>query len=296
MAVCGYFVKNGRKKMDFATRLEEKLTVDRLAAAVNASLEKEVDGLKSIDKQAMRDLLEKTDYRRVDKRDLELFVRPSGQGKTDVLVLDNELPVYANTSVDNVIILKNPNLKDIIHNAFKILYYKDDTVRTRYRQTVESIHKSIVDEIDLSFMRKDIEQMGEDLKQELLTARIAGIMRFLKLFGILLNYKKAPETVISPTYAAVMGLFSKSRKKTPLLGPTIMYIKHDNRLFWVKKPFDLNDKDRVAALVAIASQREPPDAADEKAVDVLIEGVCEKFGLSKGRRADLKNGKTALIH
>ncbi|MDI6796540.1 MAG: hypothetical protein QMD09_06330 [Desulfatibacillaceae bacterium] len=282
--------------MDFATRLEEKLTVDRLAAAVIASLEKEVDGIKAIDKQAMRALLERTDYRRVEKRDMELFVRPSGQGKTDVLVLDNELPVYANTSVDNVIILKNPNLKDMIHNAFKILYYKDDTVRTRFRQTVDSIHKSIVDEIDLSFTRKDIEKMGQDLKQELLVARVSSIMRLLKLFGILLNYKKAPEKVISPTYAAVMGLFTRSRKKSPLLGPTVMYIKHDNRLFWVKKPFDLDDKDSVAALVAVASQREPPDAADEKAVDIMVEGVCEKFGLSKGRRADLKNGKTALIH
>jgi hypothetical protein len=282
--------------MDFATRLEEKLAVDRLAAAVNASLETEVDGVKAIDRQAMRELLGKSDYRRVDKRDLELYVRPSGQGKTDVLVLDNELPVYANTSVDNVIILKNPNLKDIIHNAFKILYYKDDTVRTRYRHTVDGIHKSIVDAIDLSFTRKDIEQMGDGLKHELSKAHVAGIMRYLRLFGILLKYKKAPEKVISPAYAAVMGLFTAGRKKTPLLGPTVMYIKHDNRLFWVKKPVDLNDKDKVAGLVAVASQREPPDAADEKAVDNLVDGVCERFGLSKGKRADLKDGKTALIH
>ncbi|MEW5733787.1 MAG: hypothetical protein AB1921_02975 [Thermodesulfobacteriota bacterium] len=280
--------------MSFADRLKQKMRVDKLAKMATASLSDQASGGR-LDRDSMRELLAMTPLRKTQARDLELWLRDLPDGRKDILVLDNELPVYPHTTVDQVLILKSPTVKEMVHNVFKILYYSKDTVKTRRTDTVAAIHKEIVDAIDLSFTMADIEEMADQAREALTGRNVKNILSYMSLFGSLLGYHKSPIPLFDPALVEVMGLFRPGKAKSTIMGPAVFYRKGDNRMMWLEKAVDLSDVEKREALSAIALGDAPADAEQDQAVERLAGAVIAKFGLSPGKRADVKDGKAVLM-
>ncbi len=282
------------ESLTFPQRLRKKLRMDRLARQVLATLGSPDSG-KKIDKDAMRELLAETDYKKVMSRDLELYVKDLTWGKKRILVLDNELPVYTETTVDDVLIYKSPTVKEMVHNFVKILYDKRGVVTSRRQDTVNAVHRQILDGLDLSFTQKDVEDLGRETAEALAAADAGSLVKDLTLFGALIGYNKAPADVFDAGSVEAMGKFSQSRAKTPVLGPCVFFVRAENRLGFVEKPVDLADKDKKAELLSVVAGSVKADAEGAKAVSVLVQEVVKAYGLAPGKRADLKEGKTMLI-
>lgn len=278
----------------FAQRLRKKMKMDRLARQVYAQ-PTPADGPGKIDREAMRLLLAETDRKMERARDLELYSTVLPGGRKDILVLDNELPVYKNTTVDEVQIHKSPTVKEMVHNFVKILYNDKALVSTRRQETVNAVHKEILDQVDLSFTQRDIEEMGSETKASLETADASALVKNLTLFGALLGYNKTPADVFDSQGVESMGRFTQSRAKTAIIGPCVFYVADKNRLGFIEKQVDLGDKDKRAALLAVVAGSGKAEAEGVHAVDALVGEVVKAFGLAPGKRADLKGGKTMLI-
>lgn len=280
--------------MSFADRLKQKIRVDKLARRVIASLGDNQAGAR-LDRDAMRELLALTPCRKVLERDLELWLRDLPSGKKDILVLDNELAVYADTSVEQVLILKSPTVKEMVHNVFKILYYNNNTVRSRRADTVAALHREIVDGIDLSFTTADVDEMKSLACRVLESREPKKVLLYMSLFGSLLGYSKPPVALFDPALVEVMGVFRPGKAKTTFMGPAVLFRKADNRLMWIEGPVDLNDAEKREQLNAIGLSDAPADAEQDQVFERLSGAVIAKFGLSPGKRADVRDGKSVLM-
>lgn len=278
----------------FAQRLRKKMRMDRLARQVYA-LPAEADGPRKIDKEAMRLLLAETDRKMERARDLELYTSLLPTGRKDIMVMDGDLPVYRNTTVDEVLVHKSPTVKEMVHNFVKILYNDKALVSTKRQDTVNAVHREILDQLDLSFTQKDIEEMGAETRACLETADAPALVKNLALFGALLGYNKTPSDVFDSPGVESMGRFTQSRAKTAIIGPCVFYVTDKNRLGFIEKQVDLGDKDKRAALLTVVAGSGKADAEGAHAVDALVREVVRAFGLAPGKRADLKDGKTMLI-
>ena len=278
----------------FAQRLRKKMRMDRLARQVYA-LPAEADGPRKIDKEAMRLLLAETDRKMERARDLELYTSLLPTGRKDIMVMDGDLPVYRNTTVDEVLVHKSPTVKEMVHNFVKILYNDKALVSTKRQDTVNAVHREILDQLDLSFTQKDIEEMGAETRACLETADAPALVKNLALFGALLGYNKTPSDVFDSPGVESMGKFTQSRAKTAIIGPCVFYVTDKNRLGFIEKQVDLGDKDKRAALLTVVAGSGKADAEGPAAVDALVREVVRAFGLAPGKRADLKDGKTMLI-
>ena len=79
--------------MSFKDNLLKKITIDQAAAKVISSLKKTAD-ISSIDKEAMKRLLELSPYDTYRReRDLDLYIKSEDQGLGKILVLDNGLAI-----------------------------------------------------------------------------------------------------------------------------------------------------------------------------------------------------------
>ncbi len=85
--------------MGFKENLLKKIEIDRTAARITASLGTPESG-RRIDKALARAFLAEASYEKMTARDLELYRLPPRNDKARILVLDNDLPIYANTPED----------------------------------------------------------------------------------------------------------------------------------------------------------------------------------------------------
>ena len=92
--------------MSFKENLKVKIKLDRLLQKLVATI-REPPGKRWLDKVLTQELLEMTDLEHKKVRDLHLYIRPLEGAIMEVLVLDNELPIY-HTTVDDVALRKSP--------------------------------------------------------------------------------------------------------------------------------------------------------------------------------------------
>jgi len=112
--------------MSFKENLKNKIRIERLTQRVSQSVGTS-SASKKINKQEMRELLSLSPFVLEKSRDLELYVRKLDEKEREVLVLDNELPLYGRTSVDDVALRRSPELREMvsIRNIIKILNDSD---------------------------------------------------------------------------------------------------------------------------------------------------------------------------
>lgn len=279
--------------MSFAKHLEEKILVDRLAGKVAATLGPPGSGAR-IDKASMRELLARSHATPRSERDLEMFLWPSGPGKNYILVLDNELAVFADTTVEEVCIRKSPYVKEMIYNFVKILYTGKNVVRTRGRETLDAVRRMCLKDLDLSFDRRDIQNLREQAGQALVMEDPQGVRRFLELFAEILGYADPPVSLNDPDVTA-KGALVRDPDGRRMFGPAVLFHAGANRLVWVQDTLDAGLRENREALLAMASGKKPVKAQGHEALASLENEVVSRFGLQEGVRADLKDHQTMII-
>ncbi len=232
--------------MSFKENLLKKIEIEALASKVMGSIGTPDSGSK-IDRQAMRQILEMTQFKSQKERDLELFVRETSDEKPQVLVFDNELALYQ-TTVDDVVLRKSPTLKEMvsIRNAIKILNDKDVVVAKRW-DTVTTIKSELIDGLDLSFTREDIDGILADGAASLENAYGEGVEECLTLISEILGDLKAPKSLIIKHHL-IFGRLNQHGDGKKLFGPLIAYDRMHNRLRWIGRQVDLSDKKQVSEL------------------------------------------------
>jgi hypothetical protein len=90
----------------FKENLQAKIKLGRLFQTL-VSTTREPPGRRWLDQGLTKELLAMTDFEHKKVRDLHLYICPLEGEIMEVLVLDNELPIY-HTTVDDVTLRKSP--------------------------------------------------------------------------------------------------------------------------------------------------------------------------------------------
>ncbi|MCF8037042.1 MAG: hypothetical protein K9K62_09235 [Desulfobacteraceae bacterium] len=215
--------------MSFKENLKQKIEIDRMARRALDSLEPGEDGVR-IDKEAVRGLLETAGYESRVERDMELFSRDFTADPPEIIVLDNELPLFR-TMLSDVVLRRNPFLKEMlsIRNAIRILNDKD-VVRARRADTVMKLHGRCVMQLDLRYNRADIESIQEDGATALEANQPEAAAEALTLFAELLDLHLAPAASKLQGFL-ILGRRTTDEAGSPAFGnPLIIYNQGEGAL------------------------------------------------------------------
>ncbi len=240
--------------MSFKENLLTKIKIDRLAAKVMASFGPAESGSK-VDKDAMRSLLDMSPYQHQKARDLDLYVEPLDGEQKQILVLDNELPIYR-TTIEDVTIRKSPLIKEMvkIRNIIKIL--KDTDVKlSRKEESVKAVQKECIDQLDLSFNASDIDEIARDGQAALERDYPDGIIESLELFAELLDYRP-PTKAFQLSRHIIYGALTPKAGDEVLFGPMVIYSQIHGRLRLIDEQISSFDKAKIELIQQIAAGKE----------------------------------------
>ena len=190
--------------MSFKDNLKDKINLDRLLQKLIATI-KEPPGRRWVDKVLIRKLLDMTDFRPEKIRDLQLYVRPLKGEIKEVLVLDNELPLY-HTTVADVVLRKSPHWKEIVslRNIRKIMY-NQDVIISQGKDSLKHLHASALALLDLTYTRDDLTLLLEDARQGMGQKSIEQVRESLDLFLELLDFQPVSLKGMEQDYQIFVG-------------------------------------------------------------------------------------------
>lgn len=229
--------------MSFKDNLLKKIQINQLSQKVLQSIGPPESGLK-VDKEAMRSLLEMGPYQYRQERDLDLYIEGSDGGRAEILVLDNELPIYR-TTVEDVAMRKSPYTKEMlsIRNVIKIL--KDSDVKvSRKEASVKIVQKKCIDQLDLAFTESDIAAIAQEGSDSLKNAYTDGIIESLSLLAELLAYQPPPKAFRIRHYE-IMGAVTEKAGGEILYGPIFVLSRVDNSLRMLDTPISSMDSGKM---------------------------------------------------
>jgi hypothetical protein len=174
--------------MSFKENLRAKINLDRLLQKLVSTI-REPPGKRWLDKVLTQELLDMTDLEHKKVRDLHLYIRPLEGEIMEVLVFDNELPIY-HTTVDDVALRKSPHWKQMfsIRNIKKIMN-DQDVIISKGKGSLKRLHANALALLDLTYARDDLTLLLEDARQGLDQKSIARIRESFDLFFELLDFQ-----------------------------------------------------------------------------------------------------------
>jgi hypothetical protein len=174
--------------MSFKENLKAKIKLDRLLQKLVATI-REPPGKRWLDKVLTQELLEMTDLEYKKVRDLHLYIRPLEGAIMEVVVFDNELPIY-HTTVDDVALRKSPYWQQIfsIRNIKKIMNDQDVMI-SKGKESLKRLHANAMALLDLSYTGDDLTRLLEDARRGLEQKSIAEIQESLDLFFTVLDFQ-----------------------------------------------------------------------------------------------------------
>ena len=229
--------------MSFKENILKKIAVNRLADKVIVSLAPKGD-VQKVDKESMRQLLDMAGYRRLEERDLELYVPPNGEDAKKVLVLDNGLAVY-HTTVEDVAMRKSPTVKEMIsiRNVVKILK-DDDVVVSKKAETVAAVQKEGIDSLDLRFTKEDLDGIRLEGAASLEGGYPDGVVESLEIFAEVLGYRPPPKAFYL-RHCTVTGALSQRTGGEFVYGPVAIFSKIHQTLKLIDTPMSSQDKEKM---------------------------------------------------
>jgi hypothetical protein len=257
--------------MPFKENLLKKIQINRLARKVLQSIGPAESGLK-IDKNSMRDLLEMGPYQYRKERDLDLYIEQPDQEQSNILVLDNELPIYK-TTVEDVLIRKSPYTKEMlnIRNIIKIL--RDSDVKlSRKEASVKTVQKKCIDRLDLAYTESDIAAMAKEGSVSLENGYTDGVMESLSLFSELLGYQSPPKAFRVPHHE-IFGAVSEKAGGEILYGPVVALSRVDNSLRMQEDQISDRDKTKIDFFHGVILGKEKATAEGPEVFRYLKEAV-----------------------
>jgi len=241
--------------MSFKENLLKKIKIDRMSKLVLNSIGTPDSGRK-IDKETMRKLLEMSPYKFRQERDLDLYIKGAEEeGIEKILVLDNDLAIYK-TTVEDVGMRKSPIIKEMlsIRNVIKILNDKD-VVISKKGESLKTIQNELIEMIDLSFNKSDIEEIEKDGLDALEKWDADGVMECLSLFAELLGYGSPPKAMKIINHS-VMGSLTKKESGEVMFGPVVIYNTTNNYLKLIDEQIGSLDKAKIELMHHIAVGKE----------------------------------------
>ncbi len=261
--------------MSFKENLKKKMLIDSLSKTVSATIGSPGKPRK-IDKESMRKLLSFSPFVLEKRRDLELYFRQLEPGTGEILVLDNVLPLYGKTTVDDVTLRKSPELKEMIsiRNIIKILS-DSDVLMCNGRDALRYVHDRALDLLDLRFEESDIEEMANDGIDALTIGDSEAVMETLDLFVEVLGYESCPAAVLVNDYL-MFGSHHEAEDGRETFGPIIMYNDRTNILRLIKKTVSVDDPIEQMVIPGVALGEAEPDAEGYRVFQFLKEAVLKK--------------------
>ncbi|MBU4413716.1 MAG: hypothetical protein KJ976_01250 [Proteobacteria bacterium] len=240
--------------MSFKENFLKKIKIDRMSKVVINSIGLPDSGRK-IDKETMRELLEMSPYKFRQERDLELYIKEAEEGIEKILVLDNDLSIYKTTAED-VGMRKSPTIKEMlsIRNVIKILNDKDVVV-SKKEESLKTIQNELIEMIDLSFNKSDIEEIEKDGLDTLEKWDTDGVIECLSLFAELLDYKSPPKAMKIVNHI-VIGSLTKKESGEIMFGPVVIYSTTNNYIKLIDQHIGSLDKEKIELMHNIAVGKE----------------------------------------
>lgn len=261
--------------MAFIENLKNKILIDTLSRTVSHSVG--APGIsRKIDKETMRRLLSLSPFVSERRRDLDLYFRELEPGIGEVLVLDNELPLYGNTTLDDVTLRKNPELKEMIsiRNIIKILN-DSDILMYKGREALRYVQDRALDLLDLRYEEKDIQEMADKGLEAFVRADPEGVMEMLDLFVEILGYESVPAEVLVNDYV-MFGACHKDEAGKESFGPIVMYNDRTNTLRVTRARVPVGDPIQRAVIHGVASGEMEPDVDEYGVFEFLKDDVLRK--------------------
>jgi hypothetical protein len=216
-----------------------------------------------------------TDFEHKKVRDLHLYVRPLEGEIMEVLVFDNELPIY-HTTVADVALRKSPAWKEMfsIKNIMKVMN-DQDVIASKGKDSLKRIHANALALIDLTYTRDDLAQLVEDGCRALEQKSMEQVQESFDLFFELLDFQPVSLGVLEQDLA----MFARPKTNggaVPALEHLILF-DEKNFLLGLKKGTFSPQSDLDLAWVMQYAQGEV--AADLQGIEVfefLAELALEK--------------------
>ena len=174
--------------MSFKDNMKVKIRLDRVFRQLISTM-KEPPGRWWLDKVLARELLSMTDFEPRKFRDLHLYIRSLEGEAMEVLVFDNELPIY-HTTVADVALRKSPLWQEMfsIGNIKKIMNDKD-VILSKGKESLKRLHADALALLDLTYTGDDLAMLVEEGRTGLERKSAGEIQELLDLFTDLLNFE-----------------------------------------------------------------------------------------------------------
>jgi hypothetical protein len=174
--------------MSFKENLKAKIKLDGLLHKISTTI-RETPGQRRLDKRLTQELIDMTDLEHMKVRDLHLYIRPFEGESMEVLVFDNELPIY-HTTVDDVALRKSPEWKEMfsIRNIKRVMN-DQDVIVSKGKESLKRIHDRAMALLDLTYNRDDLAELVADGRQGLEQKSSEKVQESLDLFFEVLDFQ-----------------------------------------------------------------------------------------------------------
>ena len=267
--------------MSFKENLKAKINLDRLLQRLVSTI-REPPGKRWLDKVLTQELIDMTDFKHKKFRDLHLYLRPLEGEVMEVVVFDNELPIY-HTTVADVALRKSPRWQEMfsIRNVKKIMNHHDVLV-SEGKESLKRIHANALALLDLTYTRDDLAVLLEDARSGLEQNSIGQIQESLDLFLELLDFEPLSLGVLEKDLQIFAGP-KVNGGAVPAFEHVIFFDEETLSLGLKKGAFSPQSDLDLAWVVKYARSEEP---ADLKGIDVfkfLFELTLDKAQSQGGR-------------
>jgi hypothetical protein len=271
--------------MSFKENLKVKIKLDRLLQKLVATI-REPPGKRWLNKVLTQELLEMTDLEYKKVRDLHLYIRSLEGAIIEVLVLDNELPIY-HTTVDDVALRKSPYWQQIfsIRNIRKIMN-DQDVIISKGKESLKRLHANALALLDLSYTRDDLALLLEDARRGLEQESIAEIQECLDLFFTLLDFQAVSLGMLEQE----LQLFARPKANggaVPAFEHLVLFNEENLSLGLNKGAFSPQNDSDLAWVLKCARGEEHPDL---QGIDVFV--FLAELGEEKAQGQRGRNRRT----
>lgn len=260
--------------MSFKENLRAKINLDGLLRKITSTI-RETPGQRRLDKGLTQELLEMTDLEHKKVRDLHLYVRPLEGEIMEVLVFDNELPIY-HTTVYDVALRKSPEWKEMfsIKNIKKVMN-DQDVIDTKGKESLKRIHANALALLDLTYTRDDLALLVEDARRGLEKKSLEQIQESFDLFFELLDFQPVSLGVLE--YDLQVFARPKTNGGTATTFENVLFFNEENFTLGLKKGTLSSQSDLdLAWVMQYARGEETADLEGLKVFEFLAELAMEK--------------------
>jgi hypothetical protein len=272
--------------MSFKENLKAKIRLDRLLRKLVSTI-KEPPGRWWVDKVLTLELLEMTDLEHKKFRDLHLYIRPLEGDIMEVVVFDNQLPIY-HTTVADVALRKSPRWQEMfsIRNIKKIMNNKD-VIISRGKESLNRLHANAMTLLDLTYTRDDLNLLLEDARQGLDQKSVAQIQESLDLFFELLDFRP----VSLGTLEQDLQIFARPKPNAgdvPSFEHLLLFNEENLSLGLKKGPFSPERDSDLPWVIKYARSEQPADLKGMDVFKFLVELALDKAQFQGGRNRGTK--------